>query len=403
MLVAAAIAGYLAGCVPARWFSGDPKSLELLNGSPISCLLVDAPHWTEGLVTEGHRRGLKMLAVVDSGRMSVPAGADAVVIEGTSAAAEQDGKPVISLAPRERIRPAHGIAGTSEGVWPGVRIDDDTMAGPTAAPWIDTNLGYLRYLRSQVRETIWLANRPPRAQTHSGRRYQQALADAALAGAHWVIAPDGDFAKRLLAGEAAARKDWTGLMELAGFIESLPHAGELETYSRLGVSVSRETGAFVSSGVLDMIGAQHIPFQVVRTGEGLDHFFDFADTSIVKFPKTSLGRVAMRREDVDDLEVIYRRVQVIVGRTNFGIRVFNGAAVLSAPYVLANGGGVLVLLANYTDYPVERITLHVRGSWKKATLECPGAEPRSLAIYPVQNATAVEIDSLPVFGAVRVE
>jgi len=403
MLVAAAVAGYLATCVPAQWFSADPKSLDLLTGSPVNCLLVDPPHWTEALVSEGHRRGLKMLAVIDSGSANAPAGADAMVTEGASTSTQRDSKPVIALAPREHIRPAHGIAGTSEGVWPGLRIDDDTIAGPTAAPWIDTNLGYLRYLRSQVRETIWLANRPPPAQSYSGRRYQQALADAALAGAHWVIAPDADFSKRLLAGEPAARKDWAGLMDLAKFIESLPHAGELETYSRLGVSVSRETGAFVSSGVLDMIGAQHIPFHVVKSGEGMEQFFDFADNSIVKFPKTSLGLVAMRREDVDDLEVIYRRVQVIVGRTNFGLRVFNGAGVLSAPYVLPHEGGVLVLLANYTDYPVERITLHVRGSWKKATLQCPGAEPRSLATYPVQNATAVEIDSLPAFGAVVVQ
>jgi hypothetical protein len=159
----------------------------------------------------------------------------------------------------------------------------------------------------------------------------------------------------------------------------------------------------VSGGVLDMIGTQHIPFQVVSSGTGMDQFFDFADDSIVKFPKTSLGRTMVLPDDVGKLEAVYRRVQVTVDRTNFGLRVFNGAAILSEPYLLPGGKSVGVLLVNYTDYPAENITLHVLGKWKKATLESPGQPPKVLNIYAVGNATAVDIDSLNVAGFVRVE
>jgi hypothetical protein len=135
----------------------------------------------------------------------------------------------------------------------------------------------------------------------------------------------------------------------------------------------------------------------------LDRFFDFADVALVKFPLASLGRVTIRPQDVDSLEPIYRRVEVAVGRTNYGLRVFNGAGLLSAPYALPDGKGIEVLIANYTDTRAEGITLHVLGQWKKATLDAPGQPPRTLTTYPVKTATAVEIDSLDAFAAVRVE
>jgi hypothetical protein len=386
-----------AQCVTARWFSADPKSLDLLIGTPVNCLIVDRTHWTPDLVNEGHRRGFKMLA--ETGAVS--AGADALVASGPSAAS--DSLPTILLEPRERVSSGTGLVAVAQGVWPGLRTGDDVVATPSAAPWVDTNLGYLRYLRSQVQETIWMANRPPPGQVFPVRRYEQVMGDTALAGALWVIDIDDTMGKRLLAGDPGARKDWTELMRLAAFLHALPDLRRLDPYSTLGVSVRPGTGALVSGGVLDMIGAQHIPFQVVKSGKGMEQFFDFADDAIVRFPKSSLGRTLVRPEDVGTLEPVYRRVEAIVGRTNFGVRVFNGAGILSAPYSLPGGKGVAILLINYTSYPAENITLHVQGVWKKATLESPGQVPKALSLYSVKTATAIEIDSLDLAGFVRVE
>jgi hypothetical protein len=404
MLLALALAASLSDCVPARWFSDEPKSLELLNGSPVSCLLVEKGNWTQPLIDAGHRRGIKMLAVIDTPSAPIPADADALVFEGDPPVTfETHGKPLLTFGTREQLRPAYGIAATAQAIWPGIRVDDKVLATPTTAPWIDTNLGFLRYISSQMHETIWLANRPPPDKTIFPHPYQKALADAALAGAQWVISPTADFAKQLLAGDKATRQDWDDLMALAKFIESLPRVHSLDIYSHLGVSVNRETGAYVSGGVLDMIGAQHIPFQVVKSGAGMEQFFDFADNAIVKFPPASLGRLTMRPGDADQLEALYRRVEITVGRTNYGMRAFNGVGLLSAPFVLPANAGILVLLANYTDYPAEDITLHLRGRWKKATLEMPGRTVETLTMYPVKENTAIEIPKLARMGAVRVE
>jgi len=244
----------------------------------------------------------------------------------------------------------------------------------TAAPWIETNPGYLRYLCSTTKDAPWLTNEPPAGKLLTGRRYEQALA-----GAHWVLSP----------APAMTKLEWTSLIRHLHFIQSLPDVRHLETYSTLGVSIAAQTGATVSGGVLDMIGAQHIPFQIVKAAKGMAQFFDFAGNAIVKFTATSRGRFALRKQDVDDLEHVYRRVQVITGRTNYGLRVFNGAGILSAPYQLPDGK-VLVLLATYTDYPAEDITLHVRGPWKKSVLRTASGPDTPLVSYPVMGAVFVE-------------
>jgi hypothetical protein len=155
MLLALALASFLPDCVPARWFSGDPQSLELLAGSPVNCLLVEKQNWTQPLIEAGHRRGLKMLVVLDSPGATIPSDADALVFEGDPPASwETKGKPLLTFATREHLRPAYGIAGTAHAVWPGIRVDDKVLATPTTAPWIDTNLGFLRYLTSQLHEII---------------------------------------------------------------------------------------------------------------------------------------------------------------------------------------------------------------------------------------------------------
>ena len=400
-IAALTVALLAAQCVPARWFSGEPRSLDLLQGSSVNCLVVDRAHWTQSLVREGHKRGIKILALVDSGSSVAIDGRDGTVVPARDAAPATQDASRIYLSTRDHIRD-HGIVALDQGVWPGLRVDEEAIATPSSAPWVDTNLGYLRYLRSQTRAAIWLFNRPP-AHSYPIRRYKQVLADAALAGAHWVIDVDDAMAKRLLARDTAALKDWRELLQFADFQHKMPDVVGMKSYSHLGVSVAPETGAFVSGGVLDMIGAQHIPFQVVQQGSGMEQFFDFPDNSVVKFPKTSLGRISVLPKDVDELEPLYRRVEVIVDRTNYGLRVFNGAGLLSAPYELPNGKGVVVEIANHTDFAADTITLHVRGMWKKATMDVPGQPPSILSTYLVKTATAVEIKSLDIFGIVKIE
>ena len=65
----------------------------------------------------------------------------------------------------------------------------------------------------------------------------------------------------------------------------------------------------------------------------------------------------------------------------------------------------VLLPANAAPQDVDsaRMTLHVLGRWKKATLRVPGGTHKTLEMYAVGDATAVEIPALPVMGAVFLE
>ena len=73
-----------------------------------------------------------------------------------------DGKPdvVIELTSRSRMKlggPA-SILATNQGVWAGIQVMEDghAKAGPSGAPWIDTNSGFIRAVRAWGDAPLWL-------------------------------------------------------------------------------------------------------------------------------------------------------------------------------------------------------------------------------------------------------
>jgi hypothetical protein len=187
--------------VPARWPWPEAKSLELLADSSVNCLLLKT--YSAGFVAAAAKRGLVTLAVVSPGedavaaaRNALSAGVNGIVLQGDfpdgeSAAVKQAAgdAPVIELAARSRLQLGSkaAIIGTYQGVWPGV-VAMESKAGPTGATWIQTNTGFIRAVRAWGDAMLWIANEPPPKTVVTSRRYQQAIADAAMSGARWVIA-----------------------------------------------------------------------------------------------------------------------------------------------------------------------------------------------------------------------
>src|SRR5436190_18465050 len=145
MLVALILAAALPDLVPAHWFSPDPKSLDLLQGTPINCILVDRPHWSKALAADANRRGLTPLAVLrpgDSPEQAVSAGFAGAVLEGQFDRASADriraslkgsGLTSIELGLRSdmRLDGSDPIVGTFQGVWPGIQgTEEEAKAAP---------------------------------------------------------------------------------------------------------------------------------------------------------------------------------------------------------------------------------------------------------------------------------
>lgn len=74
---------------------------------------------------------------------------------------------------------------------------------------------------------------------------------------------------------------------------------------------------------------------------------------------------------------------------------------LSSGLASPDGKNALVHLLNYTDYPVDSVTVHVLGQWRRARLYSPDSPARELPVYPVKDGVAVDIPRVTVPASVR--
>src|SRR5450759_4587381 len=107
--------------VPVRWNSADPKSLELLTGTPVNCVLLESVNWDAAFVNKAALLHITTLGVihpgaadvVEQGRRAVGLKLSGVVLEGEyepaladhlRAGIEGTDLGVIELPTRGRIR-----------------------------------------------------------------------------------------------------------------------------------------------------------------------------------------------------------------------------------------------------------------------------------------------------------
>lgn len=447
LLWAAALAANPADWVPVRWPWAAPESLELLAGTAANCLLLE--HYTPGLAAAASARRLAALAVLKPGadaleraRRAAAAGMAGVVLEGDfpegTAARLRAALPafaVIELCSRSRMPLGSGapVVGTYQGVWPGVQVlaGGVAKAAPTGSPWIDTNSGFVRAARAWGDAAVWVGNRPPENMVLPAERYLQAIADAALAGGRWVVAFDADLAARLERRESGALRDWKRISEMLAFFEAHREWRALRPHGRLAIVQDPASGALLSGGILDMIGARHIPVRAIPaarlTPEALagatmavpvePESLTPAQRAILKAftraggtlltpapgpPVRPGAGITLDKAEMDRVNDIFRDVQNMIGRHNLGVRLFNVSAVLSNLAASRDGAQVWLHLVNYSGYPMENVTVHLLGKYRRARLFAPGVE-RDLEVYSTEDGTGVDIDRIPIWASLRLD
>jgi len=434
------LAASVATWVPARWTAQDPQSLELLAGTPINCLLMEKV--SPEFLAAASSRGLAVLltlrpeadleAVLHS---AVHAGLSGLVLEGAFEQAQrerarralpQTGLPLIELPPRAHLRLDRSgpILGSYQGLWPGIRVSEKGVAraAPTGSPWLETNTGFLRYLRAATDAPIWIANRPPAGPT-SMERYLAAVADAAIIGARWVVALDPDFDGRLQRREAKALAAWKRIAEHLKFYEDHPEWRNWKPSGQLAIIIDGTSGALLANGIVDMIAVRHVPLRVVprqrlsqqalqgariivsvdpaaldEAAKQLLRSFTRAGATLLsgppgwKFPAPTVDQITLDEKGIESLGEIWREVNSVLGRRNLGARLFNVAGMLSHLLASPDGAQLVLHLANFTSYPVENITVHLPGSYTRARLLAPGEPPRELALQQIEEGVAIEIE-----------
>lgn len=443
MLFAIAALAALPDLVPARWASSDPASLDLVRSTPVNCLLVEQSNWSKAFNDEAAKRGVTAFALIYPGPEAPASAQRAIelrfaggVLEGAFDAAQRSAvrktltaanASIIELTLRSDL-PLDGkapVIGTFQGVWPGVQIDEGGThkAAPSGAPWIDTNTGFLRFARASTTSTMWMANQPPKGQSFGAERYIQAIGDAAMAGARWVIALDEQFNAKLLSGDKKTVDAWRRIAKVLEYFEAHKDWRRAEPFAKLALVEDADSGALLSGGILDMIAVKHTPVRPIPSRrldqkslaasqlavnvdpeslnadqkEALKVFTRAGGTLLTgppgwKFPTPAKGQITLEKDDLKKLDDIWRELNSMTGRKNLGARLFNVSSMLSNLLELPGRNEVLLHLVNYSDFPVENVTVHVLGSYKSAMLYSAEGQPISVTGYPVDDGTGFDID-----------
>jgi hypothetical protein len=392
---------------------------------------------------------LVTLAVISPGedapaaaRRALAAKVSGIVLEGDFAQEIAAGvrnaagaAPVVELTARNQIAlgSAAPILGTYQGVWPGVSALDDggKKAGPTGSVWIDTNTGFIRAVRAWGDAVLWIANEPPPKTVVTGARYLQSIGDAAISGARWVLAFDSGFAGRLHAREADAMSDWRRMGALLRYFEQHPEWRHMQEYGKLAVVQDPANGGLLSGGILDMIAVKHTPVRPIprqhltsaaladatmavnvdaeslspEQKEVLRSFARTGGTLLTGPPgwkdPTPNGKITLEKAELERLNDIWRDVNSMVGRRNLGVRLFNVSSMLSNLLISDDGKTAVLHLVNYSDYPVENVTVQFIGDYKHAILTSPEGTEKPLEVYPTEDGGGVDIEKVSVCASIR--
>jgi hypothetical protein len=441
-MLAAALISLYADWIPARWASADPKSLELLTGTPINCLWLERPQWSAAFLEAAAKRGVATVAVirregdaVEATQTATKMKFDALITEGdfddytrliVAGTVAKSKSLFIESVVRARLKfnGAAPILATSQGLWPGIHVEagGSASAGPTSNPWIDTNTGFIRFARASTDSIIWLANRPPPQTAFPVSSYLQAVGDAEMSGARWVIALDDDFSKRLFEGDSKALANWRKIAGAVAHYEAHPEWRAAQPVG--GVAIVEDLSrARLSAGLFDMLTAKHIPVVDVpvskaATASALKNSavavetdpsrLDAAEKKSIEAAGGEGSKVVAgpdsakpldRPEDVyvydpadTGVVTMWQEVDAAIGRRNVGVKLFNVASMLSNLLAARTGRQMVLHLVNYSDYAAQGVTVRIRGTWRRARLYRPGENPVDIETYKAEDGTGIDID-----------
>ena len=130
MFLALLLAAQPSAWIPARWPSGDPKTLEIVRQTPINCLLLEEPFWSAAFSGAADAKGIVTLGVVHPG-----AGAGVMIRAcRTRGASMATGMPLLDIRRLDR-------ADTIVAAEPFGQRDRQQTAVDEDGPQLDITLG----------------------------------------------------------------------------------------------------------------------------------------------------------------------------------------------------------------------------------------------------------------------
>jgi hypothetical protein len=393
--------------IPFRWPKEwqDPTRLSLIQGTPINCLVGEAP---------------PPFAIGD-----------------------------LKFVKLEKDKPPEGIVLRS-GVWPRVlpaERKDVAEAGPTGAPWVDSNTGVIRL--AQAREPgrpVWLDFAPPAGkEVIPLSSFARPVAEAASHGAQWIITLSQPFLAGLDAKSDEALKNWKRMVAALNLFQRKPEWRGWEPVAALAVVSSFE-------GETEMLGAEflnlaprrQLAYRAVRTedvpktsfekqkavvyidarppeGEVLKRLLAFVEAGgflisprgIVKtnpvetrmqyqFHRLGKGQIAVPPDAWYDPYLLVRQVHLLMSHRLDVVRIWNGSDVGSYHLASPKGERGVVHLIQYGSARTQPVTLGFDKPYRAARVYNLESET---VVKPVKGQLGVEIPvgEFTDYAAVEVE
>ncbi len=427
-----------ANWVPMRWPAGwtDPRLLDLLKGTPVNCLVVDAgvdSGALKAVVDRGRRVGLAFPEVTSVERSSLRSAASSPVVAFTG-----NVWPSLKLSEQSKKKVAN---------------PDRVEAGPTGVPWVDSNGWFVRLARALLPgRPVWIAAEPPEATVASPESCALAVADAAVYGGRWIVTLDAGLARGLAAETSADMATWKRIAAALSFFERRRQWQSYEPQAVLGVlSDFSGKNEFLSTEVLNLIPRRHLPLRIIDKtraragsfeglkaivypdqdppdtplGQALAAFTASGGIVISPIPAAGLapgsppareshprfveyasgkGRIAVARKEISDPYVIAADAHTLLSRANDLLRLWNGGPTNSFYTASPDGRSALIQILSYIRRPVSHISLSVQGPWRAAGLwTLDSRSPHPLRVIAQGDRTEVRLPPLAVYCAVELE
>jgi hypothetical protein len=404
---------------PKSW--AQPERLKMLEGTPINCLLLAEP--------------------------AAPAFREAAARAGVEVI-EPGGKQVAWALWKEIdwAKPPEPVA-IKDGFWPQLarKKGDEADAGPTGAPWLDSNGWIIQLARSRAPgRTVWLKSDPPEAPQNVMRNsFILAVAEAWVFGARrpvWIPEPRFE-------------ETWKPMVQALSWMAERRAWGEWTVPAGLLV-VSDFSGAneYMSTEVLNLAARQNLPFNACERSsldaaslrakravlwvdpqlpdaahlKLLRSFVDAgglllcskavsasfakltpgtADHPRFTFATLGKGRVAASKQDFDDPWILAADAHLLMSRRWDEVRLFNGTSVNWHYTVSPDGKRAVMHLLNYSLRGAgNQVTAQFLAPARAASWHVPSkaaAEP--LEIRRPSGRQEVWLPSFDLYAAVELE
>lgn len=219
---------------PAEWT--EPSRLELLEGTPINCLVGESPP-------------------------PFPL---------------SDGLEFISL---KSGSPPEGVS-LQDGAWPGVKggeQNDSTESGPTGAPWVDSNAGIIRLTQALEPDSkVWLTYLPPgKSEVVPFSDFVRPVAEAEAYGAHWVITLHESLRKGIESDNPEALASWKQMADVLQFSSKHQEWEDWKPAAALAVISDFEgDNEFLANEFLNLAPRRNLAYRIIRKDEAAEASLD---------------------------------------------------------------------------------------------------------------------------------